>query len=231
MADAPPEHKVETEDTGNGKAGASAAGNGEAPVIIKKYANRRLYNTSSSSYVTLDYLARMVKNGNEFVVHDAKTGEDITRQVLTQIIVEEESKGRTMLPINFLRQLIRLYDDNMQSFVPGYLEVAMESFVHNQEQMREKIAESIGSTNPFAEMENMARRNMAVFERSLGMFAPGATASVHGGSDRTTAAQNARPDASPTEQSSDEISGLRDKLAEMQSELEALARKNTAGDK
>lgn len=231
MADAPPDHKAETEDAGTGKAGASAPGNGEAPIIIKKYANRRLYNTSSSSYVTLDYLAGMVKNGNEFVVHDAKTGEDITRQVLTQIIVEEESKGHAMLPIGFLRQLIRLYDDNMQSFVPGYLEVAMESFVHNQEQMREKITESLGSTNPFAEMENMARRNVAVFERSLGMFAAGAAAAGRGGAERANTTQETRPDTSPTGQSSDEISGLRDKLAEMQSELEALARKNTAGDK
>src|SRR5690606_39327027 len=104
------------------------SGEKPAPVRIKKYANRRLYNTATSSYVTLDYLAQMVREGLDFTVEDAKTGEDITRSVLTQIIVEEESKGQNMLPINFLRQLISLYGDNLQFLVPGYLEKSMESF-------------------------------------------------------------------------------------------------------
>ena len=108
----------------------------DGPIIIKKYANRRLYNTARSSYVTLDHLAEMVREGEDFVVYDAKSGEDITRSVLTQIIFEEEAKGRNLLPVNFLRQLIRLYGDALQGIVPSYLESAMETFSHNQERMR-----------------------------------------------------------------------------------------------
>src|SRR6201997_1780774 len=111
----------------------------EDPVIIKKYANRRLYNTQTSTYVTLDHLAGMVKEGTEFEVRDARTGEDITRSVLTQIIFEEEAKGQNLLPIRFLRQLIRLYGDSLQSFVPGYLDLSMESFAKNQEAIRNRI--------------------------------------------------------------------------------------------
>ena len=110
---------------------------GDAPITIKKYANRRLYNTAKSSYVTLEHLAQMVRDGQDFVVYDAKTGEDITRSVLTQIIFEEEAKGQNMLPISFLRQLIRLYGDSLQGVVPGYLEASMEAFGRNQEQLRE----------------------------------------------------------------------------------------------
>ena len=117
-------------------AGAEGAGAKPAPVVIKKYANRRLYNTSTSSYVTLDDLSRMVKEGREFVVFDAKSGDEITRAVLTQIIVEEEQKGQNLLPIGFLRQLISLYGDSMQWLVPRYLEQAMAAFALNQEQMR-----------------------------------------------------------------------------------------------
>src|SRR5215831_10751166 len=119
-----------------------------APITIKKYANRRLYNTATSSYVTLDHLCQMVKNGVEFVVYDAKTGEDITRSVLTQIIVEEEAKGQNLLPINFLRQLISLYGDNLQFLVPRYLDQSMELFARNQEQMRTYMKESFGGMFP-----------------------------------------------------------------------------------
>lgn len=142
----------------------------QAPVIIKKYANRRLYNTQSSCYVTLDHLSEMVKQGTDFEVHDARTGEDITRSVLTQIIFEEEAKGQNLLPIRFLRQLIRFYGDPMQSFVPGYLDLSMNSFVKNQEAMRERIAEVFGNGNQA--VEALARQNMAMFERTIQMFAP-----------------------------------------------------------
>ena len=120
----------------------SEAASNDSPVVIKKYANRRLYNTQTSSYVTLDHLAQMVKEGTEFEVHDARTGEDITRSVLTQIIFEEEAKGQNLLPIRFLRQLIRFYGDSLQAFVPGYLDMSMESFTKNQEAMRNRIAEA-----------------------------------------------------------------------------------------
>ena len=145
--------------------------NAETTITIKKYANRRLYNTQTSSYVTLDHLAQMVKEGTEFEVHDARTGEDITRSVLTQIIVEEEQKGQNLLPISFLRQLISFYGDSMQFLVPGYLEQAMLAFAHNQEQMRKNLQETFGIF-PFGQFEEMGKQNMALFEQALKMFAP-----------------------------------------------------------
>src|ERR1700758_3498657 len=127
----------------------------EDPVIIKKYANRRLYNTQTSSYVTLDHLAQMVKEGTEFEVRDARTGEDITRPVLTQIIFEEEGKGQHLLPIRFLRQLIRFYGDSLQAFVPGYLDLSMDGFTKNQEDMRSRVAEAFGGGSQV--IENLTR--------------------------------------------------------------------------
>jgi polyhydroxyalkanoate synthesis repressor PhaR len=141
------------------------------PVVVKKYANRRLYNTATSSYVTLDDLARMIKDGGDFVACDAKTGEDITRSVLTQIIVEQEQKGQNLLPISFLRQLISLYGDSMQFLVPGYLEQAMLAFAQNQEQMRRNLQATFGIF-PFGQFEEMGKQNMALFERALRMLAP-----------------------------------------------------------
>jgi polyhydroxyalkanoate synthesis repressor PhaR len=141
------------------------------PVVVKKYANRRLYNTATSSYVTLDDLARMIKDGGDFVAYDAKTGEDITRPVLTQIIVEQEQKGQNLLPISFLRQLISLYGDSMQFLVPGYLEQAMLAFAQNQEQMRKNLQATFGIF-PFGQFEEMGKQNMALFERALRMLAP-----------------------------------------------------------
>jgi polyhydroxyalkanoate synthesis repressor PhaR len=141
------------------------------PVVVKKYANRRLYNTATSSYVTLDDLARMIKNGGDFVASDAKTGEDITRSVLTQIIVEQEQKGQNLLPISFLRQLIGLYGDSMQFLVPGYLEQAMLAFAQNQEQMRRNLQATLGIF-PFGQFEEMGKQNIALFERALQMLAP-----------------------------------------------------------
>jgi polyhydroxyalkanoate synthesis repressor PhaR len=142
------------------------------PVIIKKYANRRLYNTGTSTYVTLEDLATMVKNGEDFIVYDAKTGEDITRSVLTQIIFEQENKeGQNLLPITFLRQLIRFYGDSMQMLVPRFLEVSIESLTREQEKFRQQMAQAFG-VGGFGALEDQVRRNMEMFERAFGMFAP-----------------------------------------------------------
>jgi len=141
------------------------------PVIVKKYANRRLYNTATSSYVTLDDLAKLIKEGGDFVAHDAKTGEDITRSVLTQIIVEQEQKGQKLLPISFLRQLISFYGDSVQFLVPGYLEQTMMAFNRNQEQMRKSLQATFGIF-PFGQFEEMGKQNMALFEQALKMLAP-----------------------------------------------------------
>ena len=141
------------------------------PVVVKKYANRRLYNTESSSYITLDTLAEMVREGRDFVVYDAKTGEDITRGVLTQIIVEEEGKGRAMLPTGFLRQLIGFYGDSVQNLVPKYLEQAMSNFALQQEQMRKAMQQTVGTFFPFG-MEDVGRTNMAMMERAMSLFTP-----------------------------------------------------------
>src|ERR1700760_1174692 len=145
--------------------------NDAKPVVVKKYANRRLYNTATSSYVTLDDLARMIKEGADFAVYDAKTGEDITRSVLTQIIVEQEQKGQNLLPISFLRQLISFYGDSMQFLVPGYLEQTMVAFARNQEQMRKNLQATFGMF-PFGQFEEVGKQNIALFERALKMLAP-----------------------------------------------------------
>ena len=143
----------------------------KAPIIVKKYANRRLYNTATSSYVTLDDLAKLIKDGGDFVVQDAKTAEDLTRSVLTQIIVEQEQKGQNLLPISFLRQLISFYGDSMQFLVPGYLEQAMVAFARNQEQMRKNLRATFGMF-PFGQFEEMGKQNMALFEQALKMLSP-----------------------------------------------------------
>src|SRR5499425_1097676 len=141
------------------------------PVVVKKYANRRLYNTATSSYVTLDDLAKLIKEGGDFVAYDAKTGEDITRSVLTQIIVEQEQKGQNLLPTSFLRQLISFYGDSMQFLVPVYLEQAMIAFARNQEQMRKNLQATFGIF-PFGQFEEMGKQNMALFQRALKMLSP-----------------------------------------------------------
>jgi polyhydroxyalkanoate synthesis repressor PhaR len=147
--------------------------NADQPAVVKKYANRRLYNTATSSYVTLDELSRMVRAGQHFVVYDAKTGEDLTRSILTQIILEEDSKGRNLLPINFLRQLIGYYDDSLRAFLPRYLELSMENFAANQEQIRRYIEGTFGQFFPIGQFEDMARQNMALFQRAAtSMFRP-----------------------------------------------------------
>src|ERR1051325_6751497 len=141
---------------------------GDGIVIIKKYANRRLYNTETSSYITLEHLAAMTREGRDFKVVDAKTDDDITHNVLTQIIMEEESRGQAMLPVSFLRQLISMYGDSMQAMVPGYLEASMNSFRRNQEQFKSAV-EGAFANSPFAEM---AKRNMAMFEAAASAFQP-----------------------------------------------------------
>src|SRR4249920_1811453 len=144
----------------------------EHPIAIKKYANRRLYNTGTSTYVTLEDLASMVKGGEDFIVNDAKTGEEITRQVLAQIIFEQENKeGQSMLPIAFLRQLIRFYGDSMQMLVPRYLEVSIDSLTREQEKFRNQMAQAFGGS-PFGALEDQVRRNMEMFERAFAMFTP-----------------------------------------------------------
>jgi polyhydroxyalkanoate synthesis repressor PhaR len=147
-------------------------GGAKKPTIVKKYANRRLYNTATSSYVTLDDLAQMIKEGGDFVAYDAKSGDDITRSVLTQIIVEQEQKGgQNLLPISFLRQLISFYGDSMQFLVPGYLEQAMIAFTGNQDQMRDSLRTTFGIF-PFGQFEEMGKQNMALFQRALKMLSP-----------------------------------------------------------
>jgi polyhydroxyalkanoate synthesis repressor PhaR len=144
----------------------------KAPVTIKKYANRRLYNTGTSTYVTLEDLAVMVKNGEDFVVYDAKTSEDITRSVLAQIIFEQENKeGQSLLPIAFLRQLIRFYGDSMQMMVPRFLEQSMSSLTSQQGKFREQMEKAFG-VGGFGPLEDHVRRNMEMFEKTFAMFTP-----------------------------------------------------------
>jgi polyhydroxyalkanoate synthesis repressor PhaR len=143
------------------------------PIVIKKYANRRLYNTDTSSYVTLDDLCKMIKDGEEIIVFDAKNGDDITRTVLTQIIVEQEAKGgQSLLPTGFLRQIISYYGGNMQGLVPGYLDFAMQALTKNQGQMQEVFRGSFGSLFPFNQMQQMTKQNVALFEQTMRMFSP-----------------------------------------------------------
>jgi polyhydroxyalkanoate synthesis repressor PhaR len=142
------------------------------PVVIKKYANRRLYNTATSTYVTLDHLAEMIKSGTEFVVTDARTGEDITRPVLTQIIVEQEGKGQNLLPIKFLRQIIGFYGDSLGGLLPRYLESSMDAFSQNESQMRKAMTEAFRGIFPMDQLEQMGRQNMAMFENAMKMLNP-----------------------------------------------------------
>lgn len=155
----------------------------DEPVVIKKYANRRLYNTQTSIYVTLDDLCEMVKEGTDFVVVDAKTAEDLTKQVLTQIIFEQEARGQNLLPISFLRNLIGFYDDNIKEFVPHYLDSTMQQFLKNQEQMREMMGMS-NYNNPMSQLEEIGKQNIEIFSKAMGvMFNPFAS-TVSGGEDK-----------------------------------------------
>jgi polyhydroxyalkanoate synthesis repressor PhaR len=205
---------------------------GEKVAVVKKYANRRLYNTATSSYVTLDDLGKMVRAGEHFVVYDAKTHEDLTRSILTQIILEEDSKGRNLLPINFLRQLISFYDDSLRAFLPRYLEVSMENFARNQEQIRSYIEGTLGRFFPMGPFEEMARQNMALFQRAATMFQPlplsgeeeaaaAAKPSPPGGPESATGSQ-----PEPPTDTSQEIKQLNEKIEALEKQLGDLVATN-----
>ena len=217
------------------------------PAIIKKYANRRLYNTRSSCYVTLDHLADMVKAGEDFVVHDVKTGEDITRMVLAQIIFEKESTDANMLPAKFLRQLISFYDDGLQGMVPGYLQTAMEAFSKNQDEFRKYIskASKLPSSGAMPIFEEMAKQNMRLFEQAVQMFNPFTAASgaakgllsvvpgMAGRADEKHASPEPQEDIDAAAETSDDteapdkdtLTALQDQLAALQKQVELLSRK------
>lgn len=184
------------------------------PVIIKKYANRRLYNTETSSYVTLDHLAELVRKGRDFVVRDAKSGEDITRQVLAQIIFEQEGKGVNLLPIPLLRQLIGYYGDQMAAMVPSYLLSSMQAFTRQQESMKKMFAGGLAPTDALSIFDELARQNMAAFERGLGMLGP--FAGKAGGS--------TGPGRDKAGGADDKIAALERQLATMQEQLAELRR-------
>lgn len=186
----------------------------EGVAVVKKYANRRLYNTASSSYVTLDDLSKMVRDGDDFVVYDAKTGEDLTRSILTQIILEEDSKGRNLLPTKFLRQLIRYYDDSLRAFLPRYLEMSMENFSSNQDQIRQYIEGTFGRFFPIGQFEDMARQNIALFQQAATMFNP--AAGSNNGSDRPSTDDSA---ASSEDTAAKEIMELGARIEALQAEL------------
>lgn len=195
-----------------------AKGSAGERVIIQKYANRRLYNKATSTYITLEDLSTMVKEGVDFVVYDAKTNEDITRKVLTQIIFEEESRGQNLLPIQFLRQLIRFYGDQMQAFLPSYLELSLDSFMRQQERMRSQFAAmNPGALTPgLAGYEEQVRQNLALFDRAMKMFTPFAY--------RT---EDAPPAPKPAEAAKDDdtLAELKRQMEAMQAQLAALAKK------
>jgi polyhydroxyalkanoate synthesis repressor PhaR len=210
----------------------SASGKtGDERVVIKKYANRRLYNTASSSYVTLEHLSEMVKKGVDFVVFDAKTNEEITRSVLTQIIFEEESRGQNLLPIQFLRQLIRFYGDSMQALVPSYLELSLDSFTQQQERMRKQFADTLGGAivgkGGLGYFEDQVRQNMMLFDRAMKMFSPFTfPAQPGGGGEPSSAPAPAAPASAPASAQEDEsLNDLKRRIEEMQAQIAKLASK------
>jgi polyhydroxyalkanoate synthesis repressor PhaR len=195
--------------------------NPSTPITIKKYANRRLYNTASSAYVTLADLAKMVKSGEDFVVFDAKTNEDITRSVLAQIIFEQEGiQGQSLLPITFLRQLIRFYGDSVQALLPSYLEYSIDRFTGEQQKFREQASNVFGKNAftgaSFTALEELTRKNLAAFSQALGLFTPFAGAAA--------ASQNAAPP--PPAQDNADLSELKAQLTEMQRRLDTISEKS-----
>jgi polyhydroxyalkanoate synthesis repressor PhaR len=196
---------------------ADNAGSKDNTVIIKKYANRRLYNTQSSSYITLDHLAKMTREGIEFRVLDAKSGSDITHQILTQIIMEEEASGEQMLPVNFLRQLIGMYGNSMQALIPHYLEASMDQFRANQLKLRKAFEDSM-ETNPLA---RLTQQNIAMFQAAAAAFMPGADGVVP-----KDEAPTATPAAEPekTEGTRGELDALREQMLAMQKKLDLLGK-------
>ncbi|HVY33250.1 MAG TPA: polyhydroxyalkanoate synthesis repressor PhaR [Caulobacteraceae bacterium] len=202
-------------------ASETKSGNSKAAgerVVIKKYANRRLYNTASSSYVTLEHLSEMVKKHVDFVVYDAKTNDDITRSVLTQIIFDEENNGQqNLLPIQFLRQLIRFYGDSIQALVPSYLELSLDSFTQQQERMRSQLSETLGAGQGLKYFDEQIRQNMQLFDRAMKMFSPFTFP-------RPDEAQaKGAPAAKP--EGDESLADLKKRLEEMQQQIEKLASK------
>jgi polyhydroxyalkanoate synthesis repressor PhaR len=194
----------------------------DEPITIKKYANRRLYNTGTSTYVTLEDLATMVEAGENFVVYDAKTGDDITRSVLAQIIFEQENKeGQNLLPINFLRQLIRFYGDSMQMLVPRFLETSIDSLTREQEKFRQQMTQAFGGT-PFGALEEQVRRNMEMFERTFAMFAPFARREGQA----STEADKDKDPGKTGAAGGNEIDELKRQMEEMQQRLARLSDKD-----
>lgn len=199
------------------KDGKSDVKGEKPPITIKKYANRRLYNTATSSYVTLDTLSGMVKEGQDFLVFDAKSGDDITRSVLTQIIFEEEAKGENLLPIKFLRQLIGFYGNSMQSFVPGYLEMSLESLTKNQAE----FTRAFGGDAAVEAMKTMTAKNAEIFQNAMRVFTPFGSLS---GVDSTKVAPEPKPSGLETGKPG-EIDALRDQINQLQSAIEAMTKK------
>lgn len=190
----------------------------DEPVTIKKYANRRLYNTATSRYVTLDHLCQMVKDGIDFVVFDARTGEDITRSVLTQIIVEEEAKGDNLLPIGFLRQIIGFYGDNMKGMmIPQYLEHSMKTFAENQDQLQSYFQETMGKIFPFGSLDEIGKQNIAMFQQAVEMF--------------SSSGQNTDPErktegckAKKKEAADEKVTEMQKRLDEMQRQIDKMSK-------
>lgn len=204
-------------------------------IVIKKYANRRLYNTATSSYVTLENLVQLVRDEKDFIVKDAKSGADLTHSILTQIIVDEEAKGQSLLPTNFLKQLIRFYGQGMQQFVPSYLELSLESLTRQQEKYREQFGSSA-----FEAMQSQARQNLAMYERALSMFNPFASAGLDGfavdesenGNDEPQSAstggrraKSSKKSSAAADESHEELLELQAQMAEMQKQLDRMAKK------
>ncbi len=185
------------------------------PIVIKKYANRRLYNTATSTYVTLEHLAQLVRDGEDFVVRDAKSGEDITRSVLTQIIFEAENSGQSLLPISFLRRLIGYYGHGLEALVPRYLDASIDSFQRQQDEMQRKFA------NDIKQFEEVGRQNLAIFERAMSMFNP--FAATEGAKAEETAPPAPAP--APAAESKNEIDALKQELHDMRRRLDEMLKK------
>jgi polyhydroxyalkanoate synthesis repressor PhaR len=200
------------------------------PVVIKKYANRRLYNTDTSTYVTLDDLAAMVKSGRDFVVFDAKSGDELTHSVLTQIIVEQENRmgGQTLLPIPFLRQLIRFYGDSIERLVPSYLQISLDTLTKEQERFRKTFAGAFTPAGAVEAYQEQMRKNMAMFEQAMAMFSPFGHAKAGARLGEEAKPEPGKPEAvkpaapAAAAPRSDEIGELRTQLAAMQARLEQL---------
>lgn len=198
----------------------------DEPIVIKKYANRRLYDTSTSAYVTLEHLSTLVRDGKEFTVQDAKTGVDLTRSVLAQIIFEQENKKDGVLPVSFLRQLIQFYGDSFQSMLPAYLELSMQNFTSQQGKWREYMASALGDENKAKAFDDQMRKNMEMFEEAMRFFTP------FGKTRDETTNPNPKPEAAPAVPpvgGADAIHALQKQMADMQKQLAALAPTPSAG--